>query len=258
MYDYGQRNYMPDVGRFNRPDRFSEKYFDKSVYSYAANNPIMYIDLKRDSLVLHNNIAGTAISKLKSNTESGLGCNYTLTTSSSGKYYLSANTTAGSSLSNTQMAFLNTMNEVMNSTSDVSFDVVDHTDTISQNIYVGDNGRAVGASATPNKHTLDVDDMDSFGTGGLLTKHGALAHEIKEGYDIQAQGLAPNVAHNNGINSENAVNGTTSLGATLSPSGVITIPVNYTNSTGTLSSKNVGLQFINGQLLQTNVTNNTK
>ena len=41
---------MPDIGRFNRPDRFSEKYFDKSTYSYAANNPILYVDVKGDSI----------------------------------------------------------------------------------------------------------------------------------------------------------------------------------------------------------------
>ncbi len=52
MYDYGQRQYLPDIGRFNRLDRFSEKYFDKSVYSYAANNPIKYIDIMGDSIVI--------------------------------------------------------------------------------------------------------------------------------------------------------------------------------------------------------------
>ncbi len=52
MYDYGQRHYMPDIGRFNRPDRFSEKYFDLSSYSYVANNPVRYIDVKGDSIRL--------------------------------------------------------------------------------------------------------------------------------------------------------------------------------------------------------------
>ncbi|WP_080778188.1 RHS repeat domain-containing protein [Chryseobacterium phocaeense] len=52
MYDYGQRHYMPDIGRFNRLDRLSEKYFDKSVYSYAANNPLKYIDVAGDSIQL--------------------------------------------------------------------------------------------------------------------------------------------------------------------------------------------------------------
>ena len=50
MYDYGQRHYMPDIGRFNRPDRFSEKYVNLSTYSYTANNPIRFTDIQGDSI----------------------------------------------------------------------------------------------------------------------------------------------------------------------------------------------------------------
>jgi RHS repeat-associated protein len=50
MYDYGQRQYMPDIARFNRIDRFSEKYVNISNYSYAALNPLKYVDMRGDSL----------------------------------------------------------------------------------------------------------------------------------------------------------------------------------------------------------------
>ena len=50
FYDYGNRHYIPDIGKFNRPDRFSEKYTDSSPFSYAANNPLRYIDVKGDSI----------------------------------------------------------------------------------------------------------------------------------------------------------------------------------------------------------------
>ncbi|WP_343207142.1 M91 family zinc metallopeptidase [Arthrospiribacter ruber] len=55
LYDYGQRMYDPTIGRFNRIDRFSEKYYGLSPYQYGANNPISNIDINGDSIwvVIH-------------------------------------------------------------------------------------------------------------------------------------------------------------------------------------------------------------
>ena len=47
---YGQREHDPALGRFNRIDRFAEKYYDLNPYQYGANNPIRYIDINGDSL----------------------------------------------------------------------------------------------------------------------------------------------------------------------------------------------------------------
>jgi len=49
-YDYGARFYDPALGRFHTQDRFAEKYLDFSPYQYAANNPILYIDVNGDSI----------------------------------------------------------------------------------------------------------------------------------------------------------------------------------------------------------------
>nr|WP_320022248.1 DUF6443 domain-containing protein [uncultured Draconibacterium sp.] len=49
-YDYGARFYDPALGRFMRQDRFSEKYYSLTNYQYAANNPILFIDINGDSI----------------------------------------------------------------------------------------------------------------------------------------------------------------------------------------------------------------
>jgi len=59
VYAYGWRDYDPAVGRFQRIDRFSEKYHSLSPYGYAANNPIYFVDVQGDSL----KVANTQITK---------------------------------------------------------------------------------------------------------------------------------------------------------------------------------------------------
>ncbi|SMD45748.1 RHS repeat-associated core domain-containing protein [Aquiflexum balticum DSM 16537] len=49
--------YDPAIGRFNRIDRFSEKYYGLSPYQYGANNPIKYIDINGDSIVVNTQFA---------------------------------------------------------------------------------------------------------------------------------------------------------------------------------------------------------
>ncbi len=48
--DYGARMYMPEIGRFNRIDRFSEKYLNLTPYQYAVNNPLLFVDVNGDSV----------------------------------------------------------------------------------------------------------------------------------------------------------------------------------------------------------------
>jgi RHS repeat-associated protein len=48
--DFGHRMYDNQIGRFFTQDRFSEKYYPMSPYQYAADNPILFVDMNGDSV----------------------------------------------------------------------------------------------------------------------------------------------------------------------------------------------------------------
>ena len=58
-YDNGKRWYDPILCRFTTMDPLCEKYYDKNPYSYCADNPIRYKDVKGDSITVLNLGSGT-------------------------------------------------------------------------------------------------------------------------------------------------------------------------------------------------------
>jgi RHS repeat-associated protein len=44
LYDYGWRQYMPDIGRWNGMDQLAESYLSTSPYAYVMNSPVNMFD----------------------------------------------------------------------------------------------------------------------------------------------------------------------------------------------------------------------
>jgi RHS repeat-associated protein len=229
VYDYGKRNYDPAIGRFFNIDRFAEKYSNTNPYHYTKNNPIYFVEVMGDSLKVNDNSAKTAVGRLKSVVNDALCGLYEVGESKTGNLIL--NSTGVGPMTKEQEALVGTLSEVMSLPKTVEFDAVDSSDVISQSIVIADNG-ADSSSPTPNRHTIDTEDMQNMGSTGLLTSQGALGHEFKEGFEMQQNGRSPNVAHQYGIlAAENPINGTERISgvanASLSNPNITVVPVKY-------------------------------
>ncbi|MDN4167036.1 RHS repeat-associated core domain-containing protein, partial [Cytophagales bacterium LB-30] len=72
--DYGWRQYDPWLGRFNVVDAYADKYFSMSPYQYAANNPMLFVDVNGDSIDVSGILADKDLAKVFSaffNTKTG-------------------------------------------------------------------------------------------------------------------------------------------------------------------------------------------
>jgi RHS repeat-associated protein len=199
---FGARNYDPTTGRFFGVDAFAEKYYSLNSYQYAANSPILLIDVNGDSLVLTGDQEN--IDEFINIANEALGGFYTATADASGLVTLTATDQHGP-----MTAKQNAFYQAIQAAADINSNMV------AIGLVAGDNNVLVGSYETGQ---IDMDDVSAFGNGEFATSAGALGHEIAEQTEKQHMGL-PSIsqdggqgylhAHNNvAIPVENAINGT--------------------------------------------------
>ncbi|MET3730563.1 RHS repeat domain-containing protein [Moheibacter stercoris] len=242
LYDYGNRNYEPAIGRFFNIDRFAEKYNSNTPYHYTKNNPIYFVDFKGDSLIINS-----ASSKVQKSFErmvnNGLGGFYTVNINSEGKTTLSSTGKTGD-MSKQQKAFFDTFQEIISNNEFTNISLVGN-----------DSSVEIGSYSTGE---IDVADVFRLGDSDLssseyVSAQGAIAHELYEQFDKQVLKQTEQMeSHKRGIEVENKVNGSNRVENEamefMSTKGEIGTILRSTTTIGTVS-KTVDIYIYNGDVV---------
>jgi len=163
-------------------------------------------------------------------------------------------------MSQEQISFYNSMNKVISDPNQLPINVVDANDPMSHNVLVGNCGCYSGSPVTT--HTIDIDDINSFGNGGALTSRGWIAHEIIEAFELRVNHATVGDAHY--IKARAAENGANGVDRVIRPgvpeksvnSGTVTTNTSIVKLSQNEKPKKVEIQFTNGNV--SNVKNNKK
>lgn len=170
-YDYGARQHDPILARWDRMDRFCEKYYNVSPYAYCGNNPIKYIDIHGDSLTLIGD------EKALERVATVMGRN-----THGSSYKIQNGKVVQDKVSDDPNKYDDFFNNIINCQENITINVVEG----SSDIIIGN------ASSS----TIDISDIENIGFGGpIVNSATALAHEIYEQKLIQTKGTDTRIAH---------------------------------------------------------------
>jgi RHS repeat-associated protein len=200
LIDFGNRMQDPQLGRFHVIDRFAEKYYDWTGYQYGGNNPVKFVDVNGDSLILSGE--ENVLLEFERMTNEGLGGFYIFSTDrKTGLSTLQATDKKGE-MTEEQQAFYNSINSA------TSLEVGKVEIGLEENspVFVGSfYGKLI-----------DMADIKAVeGKSNLFTAQGLIAHEVAEQASAQLNpikdvfgNLIFDEHHDKfGIPAENATNG---------------------------------------------------
>ena len=192
------RDYDPAIARFNKIDRFAELYDPVSPYSFTANNPIAFREIKGDSLQVTSNDRAN-IDATVNEVNSGLGGFYNFEVDEDGNASISKTDQDGKATKQQKKLF-KTLNKVIKNKKTTSVEIVNNTEV------------EIGSFETGQ---IDIGDVQKLGSSDLtssefISSQGAIAHEVAEQFSKQVKGQTDVLkAHKVGLNAERGVNGTT-------------------------------------------------
>jgi hypothetical protein len=237
----------PNSYKFQTIDRYAEKFQWQSPYCYAANNPIKFIDIMGDSATLQGNGAQNALNFLNAQF-SGY---YTFSMNANGLVAMTAvpqqnnqqntngqqNATQQTPMTTEQQQFANQLNTIFNGNGMTNINVVNNDN----NVLVGDI----------NTHTMDIGDIQQFGTGQWVDQTGAFIHEANEQYNLQVNHTSQQTAHIRATVTESRTTGNVydpirPSSAPASGTGTVTVPV---RDPATGQWHNVMVNYVNGNVI---------
>ena len=183
---FGARYYDPMLGSFYSIDRFYEKYPSLSPYQYTAGNPMIFVDVNGDSLILKGEEKD--IEAFLNVANKKLGGAYSVEVDENGLISVTSN---GGKLDASGKAFY-----------DVLMGAASHD--------VGKVELKLGEAPlidSFDQEILDMSDINSIVDGKYLTKAGALAHALAEQTSKQLDGSGYNLAHQIGNRAQSLVDG---------------------------------------------------
>lgn len=256
-YAYQWRDYDPAIARFNKIDRFAEKYANLTPYHFASNNPMLFREIAGDSLKING--SEDAINAFNKTVNDNLGGLYDVNRNSeTGQVTVARNDKEGE-LTEGQSKFLGVLNKVIGNEKTTSFNVLAKGEAGTEKFPIGDNGlRSDGLATMPGVHLIDLGDVNAFPDigQGIISNAGVLSHELQEGFDIQVGGISPLNAHKAGFGAQARVDGIRiTTGASINSSGTqLSIPVLRRGANNQAVSTTIQAQLQNNDIIQ--ITNN--
>lgn len=252
--DLGNRGLHHAKNRFDTMDRFCEKFPWQSPYCFAANNPVNNIDVLGDSATFIGSGAQNAVDFLNTqlagfytfnlNPKTGL-VSMTAVPQQNNQQNTSEqqNGTQQPQMNTEQQQFADQLNTIFNGNGMTNINVVNNDN----NVLIGDI----------KTHTMDIGDIQQFGTGQWVDQMGAFVHETNEQYNVQVvnKGIQTNAldlkAHiratgNEGRTTGNIYNPERLSTGPANGTGTVTVPV---RDPATGQWHNVIVNYQNGNII---------
>lgn len=195
--DYGARMYDNQIGRYFVQDRFSEKYNDFTPYHYGANNPVRFVDVNGDSLIVTYDNA-SAKDKFVQQNQNSMGGFYNVKVGDNGLVTLEATGKEGK-MTDDQQAYYDQLSSV------TSLEI----GAVSVGLVESSKDVLIGSFELGQIDVDDIANIDKNGKMEAITSASAMIHEIIEQKAKQIDGSMYITAHMAGARAEEKITGWT-------------------------------------------------